>query len=154
MCKFLSAIVKRDGKVVYHPVTDSHEDLVAFCGLSDKGLDYFVRVEYTSDNLHDLSTYKLRVDEESTPEWFEDHREMVVKYLSDKLKGMLITGRREILLGGVWIIDGGEVGMLKGGRVVILRNSTVREVLAGGTVQKVWAGGKIVDDRREKGGSK
>ena len=128
MCKFLSAIVKRDGEVLYRPETDSHENLVDYFGLSDSGVDNFVRVEFTSDTPDKPDTYKLRVDETKTPAWFEEYREKSISYLRDKIKSIIVTGERKILMGGCWILSEAKVGRLLATRVIWMKNSQVNEM--------------------------
>lgn len=90
MCNFLSALVTRQGEVKYNLYTDSHEDLIELYGLRDNSMmGQFVRVEYrpkNSNDLADVTKYKLYVDEEETPEWFEDYRQKVEKKLKHIIK--------------------------------------------------------------------
>ena len=71
MCEFMSAWVGRYGKVFFDENLDSHEDLADLFNLhADNGLRA-VRVEYVPD-LTDLDKpFMFRVDEETTPEWFD-----------------------------------------------------------------------------------
>ena len=80
MCKFLSAIVLKNGDIICDPEhTDSHSDLVAAFNLrdDDQYVDRFVKVEFTppinAENLSDYSdvaNYAFRVDERGEPDWF------------------------------------------------------------------------------------
>lgn len=58
MCRFLSAIVTRDGRVLHHEATDSHEALIGHFGLRDTtdhdyAMQHFCRVEFVPDQDRD-----------------------------------------------------------------------------------------------------
>jgi hypothetical protein len=148
MCQFLSAIVTRQGNVYCNPLTDSHEDLIEIFGIKDtKPMQNFVRVEFTPETTTDMvnvEKYKLRVDEPSTPNWFDNElREKTIDRLKAILNKMIITEDRKILIGDAFIIDHAKIDSLRFGRVVAQYGGTVNKVLDGGTVNKVLDGGTV-----------
>jgi len=157
MCKFLSALVLRNGDIVCQPkVTDEHELLIADCGLRDEGLiadRAFVRVEYSSPAgapLTDLDNYALIVDEPSIPHWFDDAmRERVTEQLRDRVKRMIVTDERQILLGGCWILsEGAVVEWAVGARIAAMYgNATVTNVSGNATVTNVSGNATVTDVR-------
>lgn len=75
MCKFLSAIVLKNGDLICDPFIDSHEDLIDRYNLRDNNTNNFIRIEHTPDDdfyYSDLTEYKLHIDENTTPDWFTD----------------------------------------------------------------------------------
>lgn len=62
MCNFFSAIVLRDGSILFTE-EDSHETVIARSGLKDN-LKHFVRVEYNREDGYEI-------DERAIPEWYE-----------------------------------------------------------------------------------
>ena len=116
MCKFLSAIVTRDGRVLSAPeYTDSHEDLIAAFGLRDNGLDHFCRVEYTPKGAEydNLDSYVLRLDEDDEPSWWAERKDDVEAELRHRIEAMIVREDHDILLGGCWIIASGTVKIAK-----------------------------------------
>ena len=114
MCQFKSAIVIREPRnkggfaLIHSYATDSHSELIAANGLRDDGKLRFARVEYAPADptkAHLLDTYKLRIDEERTPEWFDDDmKEAVSAKLAEIVKTMIVTKSGITLLGGAWIV--------------------------------------------------
>src|SRR5208283_2438608 len=93
MCKFFSAVVTKNGEVYYNKFTTSHEDLIDLNNLKE-GNNYnnFIKLEYYPDNdLSDLSSYELHVDEDSIPDWFNDNfKENVINKLNAVIKSMIL----------------------------------------------------------------
>ena len=141
MCKFFSSIVTRQGEVLYNQFIDSHETLIQIFKLrDDKPMDYFVRCEfYPQDNndMGDADKYELRVDENFTPEWFEEFRESVTDKMRIIIKNMTVTGDRDCLIGGAYILKDAEVGFLNYCRIVWASNSTVNEMRDNSTVNQM-----------------
>jgi hypothetical protein len=140
VCKFLSAIVTRDGSVFCDPEhTDSHEDLIASLGLNDidrrESADvvrHFVRVEFTSETLCDPDSYSLVLDD-NRPVWWTDEMESgVAEHLRGLVRRMIVSGNRDVLLGGCWILVGGaNVKEAINSRVVVVYGDGVIGVLYG-----------------------
>jgi hypothetical protein len=149
MCNFLSAIVVQSGEILWDPTTDSHEDLMTKFNIRD-GLcqqGKFVRIEFTHPEDHtqiaDLSKWNLKVDEESTPDWF-NHEEVRYK-LSAIVKEMLVSGEKELLSGGCCILlDGANVGEVKDCRIYcMLGNSKVGKLLDTSKVECMHDSSKV-----------
>jgi hypothetical protein len=131
MCKFLSGVVTRSGDFFCDPEhTNSHEILIREAHLNDGEAGYFsgnlARFEFTPPNdlktISDLSTWELRVDEGSIPEWWD--AEKVRTYCERIVSPMLIKDARKTLIGGCWIFDGGKASLreLVRGRIAIAAN--------------------------------
>src|ERR1019366_1403855 len=134
MCKFVSGIILKTGEIVCEPeFTDSHEDLLKMAGIVENqyatGSEYFARFEYTPPEdlktVSDLSTWKLKVDEEVIPSWY--NAEPVLAYCERKVRSMIVTTARNVVFGGCWIFDGiggkeGRISKLVRGRVVMAVN--------------------------------
>ena len=76
MCKFMSGIVLKN-KLIYDIDIDSHEDLLKKANLNDGTINpNFVRVELLPEDgdvfNHDLKNWKLKVDQDFRPDWFDD----------------------------------------------------------------------------------
>src|ERR1700743_2772125 len=102
MCNFKSAIVMRDEgskggfRLLLSPWTESHSELETIFKLKEKARLNYAKVEFTPDDMakaHLVETYKLTIDQERTPEWFDDEmKEKVTEKLSDYIKSIIISG--------------------------------------------------------------
>jgi hypothetical protein len=111
MCNFLSGIVLKNGDVITSEYTDSHDLIAEANGLKERSFPKdmgWIKVEYTSDNLLDINTYELRVDETDTPAWFDDamRESVAAKMHRIAQKCILTEGEIPILLGGKWVLGG------------------------------------------------
>lgn len=124
MCEFFSAIAMRGGTIQWHPATDSHADLLDWFGLKDTMLSPRARawapVEFTpkeyllgseryagkADRRYDrLDSYGLELpNDEDCPKWVREEQDLIIESLRHAVSGMIVNGRREMLLGGVWIL--------------------------------------------------
>ena len=109
MCKFKSAIVLRNGDILHNPYTDSHEDLIRLRKLDDSSqfINRFVRVEFSppdNSTLTDVSTYVLKVDEYSTPDWFNDIWDGVIERLRDIVRQMIVDHDEDVIIGRAVIL--------------------------------------------------
>ena len=143
MCEFKSAIVTRQGKVLHHHASQSHEDLIEFFQLRDNGTN-FVRVEFVPKGraYATLDAYELKLDETEAPPWWDEKLiKSTTKSLRLVIKNMIVTEERNILLGGYWIFgDGGIVG-----KVV---NGTIMYMLDSSQVGEMWDSSRVVTDKR------
>ena len=157
MCEFYSAIVLRNGDFVDSPdVTDSHEYLIRghrLPSLSSREPEHmpYVRVECSLRDGGDYCNhedYSMRLDEDSSPQWFDDEmHERAEAECRRRIKAMVLTEDRDILLGGCWIVPKGiTVRGVIGGRIISL-GGTVQKVWGGGTVQEVLDGGTVHEVR-------
>ena len=154
MCNFLSAIYKQDGSLICLPEhTDSHEDLIAFGGLDDTkdpALNRWIRVEFTppsKEDITDSGEYTLKVDEPSTPVWFDDDKRAdCISQLSARIRAMVVRDKDlRIILGGCWILCGATtVARFVDGRVF--------RMLGTSKVGVMRETSKVVNDYREETG--
>lgn len=101
MCHFKSAIVLKDEKekggfrLLLSPWTESHSELCTSFKLNDTNKLYFARVEFSPPSMetaHLIDGYKLKIDEERTPEWMDDEiREKVGDKLRAYVSAMIVT---------------------------------------------------------------
>jgi hypothetical protein len=150
LCKLASAIVSRAGEIYFEPITDSHSDLIAHFGLKEgKTGQNFVRVEFTPEDekiVHDPATYSLRVDEKSTPAWFDaEMSEKVSSYLNHQIARMIVTDDREILLGGVWIVSGkSKIVAAKACRIIgVSGSASIESVYGSASIESVSGSASI-----------
>ena len=134
MCKFVSGIILKTGEIICEPeFTDSHEELLKMAGIVENpyatGSEYFARFEFTPPEdlktVSDLSTWKLKVDENVISSWFNN--EPVLAYCERKVRSMIVTTARNVVFGGCWIFDGiggkeGRISKLVRGRIVMAVN--------------------------------
>jgi hypothetical protein len=142
MCQFKSAIVLRDEslkggfKLLLSPWTESHSELCIIHKLNDGARLSFARVEYSPpsmDAAHLIDGYKLKIDEERTPEWLTDEmKEAVADRLRTYVKNMIVSGDVELLIGGQYIVAPGAK--------IESAHSMVINAVCGGTISEVWGG--------------
>src|SRR5512138_1870709 len=106
MCNFVSALLLKSGEIVCEPEhTNSHEVLVRLAKVNDTetGLHhcYFCRWEFTPPTdlatVEDLSTWKLHVDEDTTPDWW--NADKVRAYCERRVATMFVREERGTVLG-------------------------------------------------------
>ena len=145
MCKFYSAIIMPDGSLIHDIHTTSHEDLIQLYGLNDDKPGRFAKVEYTSDNLFDLSTYQLNIDEVIRPEWLTDSMfEDAERKLHQIVKKRIITEDRKLLIGGIFIVaENVKIDTVKNAVIEVIKNSTVNEMLENSTVNEMLENSQV-----------
>ena len=81
MCRFKSALIFKD-KVVLAPIyNESHSTMLDKCGIEDTDFNarkVFIRAElipYEGDFMSDISKWKYIVDQDVTPDWYEEDSE-------------------------------------------------------------------------------
>ena len=130
MCKFLSAIITRNGQIICDPEhTDSHEDLLAASGLFDGNTSLYreelCRVEFTPPeaDLGDLNKWTLTIDEQVIPSWAD---KIEIRAKMEKLvERIIIRDTRKILLGSCWILLGdADVKTSKNSRIYAMNDSS------------------------------
>ena len=164
MCQFKSAIVVKDAKekggfrLLLSPWTESHSELCQIFKLNDtaKARLYFARVEFspkTMDMAHLLNTYRLRIDEERTPDWFdEEMKGAVTAKLSTYVKSMIVDGDVDLLIGGQFIIaPGAKVACAKAMVINAICGGTVSEIFDtyAPVIGKILKSSTILKDHRE-----
>jgi hypothetical protein len=114
MCQFKSAIVLRDKRnkggfqLLMSPWTESHSELITMHKLNDGKMLHFARVEFSPDSMSDahlVEKYKLKIDEQRTPDWFdEEMKEAVSAKMASYIKSIIVTSDNEFLIGGQFIV--------------------------------------------------
>ncbi|MFA6917040.1 MAG: hypothetical protein WC222_11630 [Parachlamydiales bacterium] len=139
MCKFYSAIIKPNGDLLHDIHTSSHKDIINLYNLNDDKVGRFAKLEYTSDDLMDLSTYQLKVDENVKPDWLTDKMlENAERKLYQIVKKRIITEDRKLLMGGIFVIaEGVKIDTVKNAIIEVIRNSTVNEMRENSTVNEM-----------------
>jgi len=132
MCNFLSAVLMKNGDLIWDIATDSHSDLVSMAGLKDTELLHrpFVRVEYAPPDKRDranIDKYTLRVDERGTlPDWCDESlQEKAAAKMRAIVSQCIVTDERAILVGGVWVLgDGAYIGRAVNARIISMHGSS------------------------------
>ena len=156
MCKFYSAIVLRNGDILHNENLMSHEDIIRLFNINDTqaNCDKFVRVEFTPDNESDfpnIEKYKLNVDEESIPKWFEKQREYVTERLKEFVTKRIITSDQKILTGGLYVVKDCIIDKLISAQVIYLQgqvnemreNSQVNVMRGNSQVNEMWENSQV-----------
>ena len=127
MCQYKSAVVLPNGDLIHHEATDHHDDLLLWAGLADTSRQpNFVRVEFTGPDLGDIATYALKVDQDYLPQWWtSEMADDVARRLRALCERSIVSDRRKILLGGVWVLVGDAfVDRAENVRIVSMRGSS------------------------------
>jgi hypothetical protein len=142
MCKFKSAIVLKNGDILHNGYTDSHEDLMEYFKIKDDNQFWqnFVRIEFSPDkpeNLMDVNSYLLKIDEDSTPDWFEEIKGLVIERMKDVVSSLFINQDEDIIIGKSIILGKVNVKRLINCFVINAGYATIQD--AGyATVQDAW----------------
>jgi hypothetical protein len=161
MCKFYSAIVLKNGDLLHNENLTSHEDIIRLFNINDTqtNCDIFVRVEFTPDDnsdYPDIEKYKLNIDEQSTPKWFEKHREYITSRLKEIVSKRIITSDQKILTGGLYVVKNCIIDKLISAQIIYLQaqvnvmwgNSQVNVMWGNSQVNVMW-GNSQVNEMRE-----
>jgi hypothetical protein len=130
MCKPISAWLKPDGEICHLWQTDEHEKIARVFKLRDDSFtreQRAIRIEYSWRDIatiDDLETWKLKVDEDTAPEWATlevlDRAKAGMREIAER---MMVRDNRGSVAGGAWIIlDGGRIEELIDGRIVAAQN--------------------------------
>ena len=164
MCQFLSVLVLKNGRILHHPMINSHADLVNYFDLPDSTpfLERFAKAELTPEDWLDPSTWKWRIDEAIRPQWLDDVEAQAEKAAREIARKMILTEATKIprlIVDGCWIVGGkGVVRDVRGGRIIRVQDSaTVRDVWGSATVSNVGdsatvrgVGGRVTLDASAK----
>jgi len=131
MCRFLSAIVMSTGNVKCEPMIDSHIQLLEYFGIADDVdpsiRQRFAKIEFIppskqSDFL-DLNKWELVVDEPTKPDWWFGVQDKVLSTMKNIVESMIIRDKRNIVIGGCWIIaKTGRIDHLIQGRIAAIES--------------------------------
>ena len=150
MCNFLSVLVLKNGRILHHPMLDSHADLVAYFNLPDDTpfLERFAKAELTPVDWLDPSTWKWRIDEAMRPQWLEDVEATAEAATRAIAKKMILTGDTKIprlIVDGCWIVGGKSVVRdVRGGRIIRVQDSAQVSLVRGSAqVSHVWGSAQV-----------
>ena len=145
MCKFYSALVKKNGDLLHDPHLISHEDLIDLFEINDNGKG-FCCVEYSpKDNeWGDIDSFKLKIDEWEIPDWFTGNmQKKITGQLHRIVKSRILKGeKRKILTGGHYILVDCEIGKLQNVIIYYMENSTVKSMSGSSTVKSMYGNAK------------
>ena len=162
MCKLKSAIILKDR--IFMPDYDSHSKMLEELGITD---DYFnaskvfVRAELAPENgdvFSDIDGWKLKVDQDITPEWFDekDCAERMRKAVKEWAKTHIFVGQNDLKIShgenifikdckNVDIYDKATVKDIYGDATVesICENATVETICENATVQNIYGNATV-----------
>jgi len=123
----------RNGDLLHNENLTSHEDIIRLFNINDSQVncDKFVRVEFTPDDSKDfidIDKYKLNIDEDSTPKWFEKHREYVTSRLKDFVKKRIITSDQKILTGGLYVVTNCIIDKVVAAEIIYLSGTVTEKI--------------------------
>ena len=144
MCKLKSAIILKDR--IFMPDYDSHSKMLEELGITD---DYFnaskvfVRVELSPKNkdvFSDIDGWKFSVDQDITPEWFDekDCAERMRKAVKEWAKTHIFIG-----LNGLKISHGENIFIKDCKNVEIYDNATVKYIYDKATVENIYGNATV-----------
>ena len=138
MCKLKSAIILKDR--IFMPDYDSHSKMLEELGITDDYINaskVFVRAELSpadGDAFSDIDGWKLCVDQDITPEWFDekDCTERMRKAVKEWAKTHIFIGQNDLK------ISHGENIFIKDCKHVDIRgNATVKHICGNATVESI-----------------
>ena len=138
MCKLKSAIILKDK--IFMPDYDSHSEMLEELKITD---DYFnaskvfVRAELVPENgdvFSDIDGWKFSVDQDITPEWFDekDCAERMRKAVKEWAKTHIFIGQN-----GLKISHGENIFIKDCKNVNIYGNATVKNIYGNATVENI-----------------
>lgn len=137
MCMLKSGIILKNK--IFVPEYDSHTEMLEELGIKDDYLNAsktFVRVELSpidGNVFSDIDTWKLSVDQDITPEWYDEYtyKPQVVEAVKEWAKDHIHIDVDNLE------ISAGEGHYIKGCKnVVICGNATVKYIYGNATVEK------------------
>jgi len=148
MCNFFSAIALKNGDILWHPMVDSHSELIEYFKLPDTRSyhQHFAKCELSptqDDEAHwmDPQQWTFKLDEETAPSWWPDVAAKVEASMRDKAARMILKDdSKPLILDGCWIVGGNaKIREIRSGRIVRILGGTVSAIL-GGTVSAIRSG--------------
>jgi hypothetical protein len=148
MCNFYSAIVMKNGDLLHNENLMSHEDIIRLFNINDSQIncDKFVRVEFApldNSDFADIEKYGFNVDEESTPKWFEKHREYIISRLKEIVSKRIITSDQKILTGGLYVVKNCKIDKIICAQVIYMQNSQVNVMRENSQVNEMWGNSQV-----------
>ena len=111
MCNFFSGLIIPNGDLRWHPMLDSHFDIVNYFELPDTSehIRHFVKFELEPKDWLDPSTWTWRIDEETRPHWLNDVDGQAEAKARAIAQRMILTEHTKIprlILDGCWVVGG------------------------------------------------
>ena len=140
MCNTFSFLVFSNEDLFFVPSVDSHEKQIALKGINENGFAVqFARCEYvpTLGKFSDLDSYKFRLDEDRTPDWWtEEIQERTISRIRSRIRGMIVSKDQQVLGPGVWILSGNPtIGKLLDGCIIITAESATIQNAGSATIR-------------------
>ena len=139
MCKLKSAIILKDR--IFMPDYDSHSEMLDELGITDDYINaskVFVRAELSPKNedvFSDIDGWKFCVDQDITPEWFDekDCAERMRKAVKEWAKTHIFIGQNDLK-----ISHGENICIKDCKNVDIYGNATVKDICGNATVKNIY----------------
>ena len=153
MCKLKSAIILKDK--IFMPDYDSHSKMLEELKITD---DYFnaskvfVRAELSPENgdvFSDIDGWKLEVDQDITPEWFDekDCAERMRKAVKEWANTHIFIGQNDLKIShgeNIFIKDCEDVDIYGNATVNnICDNATVKSIYGNATVKNIYGNATV-----------
>ena len=147
MCKLKSAIILKDR--IFMPDYDSHSKMLEELGITDDYINaskVFVRAELAPENgdvFSNIDDWKLEVDQDITPEWFDekDCTERMRKAVKEWAKTHIFIGQNDLKIShgeNIFIKDCEDVEICDNATVkYIYGNATVKYIYGKATVKNI-----------------
>jgi hypothetical protein len=141
MCQFFSAVLTKNGDLLYNLVLNSHEEIIELFKIKDTQAAFFgqnfVRLEFVPDltkNLSKPEAWTLKLDERETPEWYDPDKAQEKCW--DVISGIVVSDERETLTTGHYILT--ENAVVK--KVI---NSHILFMNGRSKVEKMYSSSKV-----------
>ena len=148
MCKLKSAIILKDK--IFMPDYDSHSKMLEELKITDDYINaskVFVRAELSPENgdvFSDIDGWKLEVDQDITPEWFDEKycTERMRKAVKEWAKTHIFVGQNDLKIShgeNIFIKDCKNVDICGSATVnYICDNATVKNIRDNATVKNIY----------------
>ena len=151
MCNFKSALFLKNGDMVESEHTDSHESLILSAELRDNSefFQYFVRVELNPpedlNNISDIKKWRFKVDQLDTPDWWSKIKNNCEEKLRTKVSKMiLVNEKKNILLGGTWILVNSNIQEVHNSRIISIHGTSVINTMRDSSkVDTMWDSSEV-----------
>ena len=153
MCKLKSAIILKDK--IFMPDYDSHSKMLEELGITDDYINaskVFVRAELSPENediFSDIDGWKFSVDQDITPEWFDEKvcAERMRNTVKEWAKTHIFIGQNDLKIShgeNIFIKDCEDVDIYDNATVdSICGNATVKNIYGNATVKNIYGNATV-----------
>ena len=153
MCKLKSAIILKDR--IFMPDYDNHSKMLEELGITDDYINaskVFVRAELSPKNedvFSDIDGWKFSVDQDITPEWFneKDCAERMRNAVKEWANSHIFIGQNDLNIShgeNIFIKDCEDVDICDNATVKnICGNATVKNIYGNATVENIYGGATV-----------